>query len=322
MKAEEITKAAIIGAGTMGAGMGLCFAQAGYRVVLYDVSDGQLALAERRIRNSQEVLVRESVITPLQAAEARARVSFTEDLSQALAQSDFVLEAAPENLELKHDLYRRMDAACPPEVVLASNTSGLSITRIASVCRHPQRVGGMHWVNPPELVPLVEVIQGEQTSEETLNLIYALAQKLGKVPTLIRKDVPGFGLNRLQFAVLREALHLVENGVLSPEDVDKTMKCGLGFRYSWLGPLETADLGGLDVFHSVSSYLFGELSAAQRPSEWFGNLVAQGKLGIKAGRGFYEYAAKDRDEILRKRDTYFVRQWKLIREVAAGKTKE
>ena len=315
MKIDEIKKTAMIGAGTMGSGMGMCFAQAGYDVILYDITNEQLNRALKRIDNSQEVLIKEGIIESSKAEEARDRISVTTDLNKALDDVQFALEAVPENLELKQQLYKDLEAGCRPETILATNTSGLSITEIASVCTHPGRIGGMHWVNPPELVPLVEVIRGEKTSDETINLIYDLALTLGKMPVRINKEAPGIGLNRLQFAVLREAFHMIAEGIVSAEDLDRIMKCGLGFRYPWIGPIETADLGGLDVFYNISSYLFKELSNAEKPPESFKDLIEQGHLGIKTGRGFYEYAEEARDEILRKRDLYFIRQWKLINEV-------
>jgi 3-hydroxybutyryl-CoA dehydrogenase len=312
MKLDDIRKTAIIGAGTMGAGIGLCFAQAGLDVMLFDIMVEQLNAAMERIKNSQEALIREAVITDAAAVEALRRVGLATDLKTALEGVQFVLEAVPEDLDLKHRVFKEVECLCSPDTILATNTSGLSITNIASACDHPERIVGFHWVNPPELVPLVEVIRGENTSSETANLIYALAEKLGKKPVMIRREAPGIGLNRLQFAVLREAFHMVETGVVSPDDLDRIMKYGLGFRYSWLGPLETADLGGLDVFHSIAGYLFKELSAAQGPPESLNRLVENNHLGIKTGRGFYEYEEGSRDEILRRRDLYFVRQWKLI----------
>jgi len=315
MNVDEIKKTAMIGAGTMGSGMGLCFAQAGYDVILYDITTEHLNKALERIDNSQEVLIKESVIDSSLAEKAKDRISVTTDLDKALEDVQFVLEAVPENLELKQQLYRDLEALTGPETILATNTSGLSITEIASVCAYPGRIGGMHWVNPPELVPLVEVIRGEKTTDDTVNLIYDLAIKLGKMPVRINKEAPGIGLNRLQFAVLRESFHMIAEGIVSAEDLDRIMKYGLGFRYPWIGPLETADLGGLDVFYNISSYLFNELNNAEKPPESFKDLIETGHLGIKTGRGFYEYAADARDEILRKRDLYFIRQWKLINEV-------
>jgi 3-hydroxybutyryl-CoA dehydrogenase len=312
---EDVRRTTMIGAGTMGAGMGLCFAQAGYEVVLYDVKDEQLEWARERISNSQKVLVAEELVTIEDAQAAWDRIAATTDLAQALDGVEYVLEAAPESLELKQDLFQEMETLCPPDTILATNTSGLSITEIASVCRHPERVGGMHWANPAEIVPLVEVIRGAETSDNTIDVIYRVTEKLGKVPVRVNKDVPGFASNRLQFAVLREALYLVQEGIVSPEDVDRTLKNGVGFRYPWLGPLETADLGGLDTFHSVAQYLLPALSTMQSTPDFFDELVEEGKLGIKTGEGFYDYQSISRDEVLRKRDLYFIRQLKLIREI-------
>ncbi|NLF10715.1 MAG: 3-hydroxyacyl-CoA dehydrogenase family protein [Anaerolineaceae bacterium] len=312
---EDIRRMAMIGAGTMGAGMALCYAQAGYEVALYDVRPEQLEWAQGRIKNSQAVFIEEGLIEAGAAREARERIEITPDLAVALKGVQFVLEAAPEKLDLKQALFREIEDLCPADTILATNTSGLSITSIARACRHPERVGGQHWANPAEIVPLVEVIRGEQTSDETAETIYQVTEKLGKVPVMVKKDVPGFASNRLQYAVLREALHLVAEGVVSVEDVDRTLKNGVGFRYPWLGPLETADLGGLDVFHSVGQYLLPALSAMQTTPEFFDRLIEEGKLGIKTGAGFYDYQDADRDQILRKRDLYFIRQLKLRREV-------
>jgi 3-hydroxybutyryl-CoA dehydrogenase len=312
---DEIRRATMIGAGTMGSGMGLCFSQAGYDVTLYDVEAEQLDRALRRIANSQAVFVQEGLITDQEAQAARERISATNDLEVALAHVDYVLEAAPEDLALKQDLFQTMEELVSPEVILATNTSGLSITEIASVCDVPERVGGMHWANPPEIVPLVEVIRGQRTSDHTVDLIYRVAEKLGKVPVMVKKDVPGFASNRLQFALLREALHLVAAGVVSPEGVDRTLKNGVGFRYPWLGPLETADLGGLDVFHSVAQYLLPALSNMTSTPDFFDDLVEEGKLGIKSGEGFYDYETVSREETLRQRDLYFIRQLKLLRDM-------
>ena len=151
-----------------------------------------------------------------------------------------------------------------------------------------------------------------------MDVIYRVTEKLGKTPVVVNKDIPGFVSNRLQYAVFREALHLVETGVVSAEDVDRTLKCGVGFRYPWLGPLETADLGGLDVFHGISQYLFKELSNMTLPPNFLMTLFGEGKLGIKTGQGFYDYQGVSREEVLRKRDLYFIRQLKLIREVKAS----
>jgi len=315
MRLGDISRVAIIGAGTMGAGMGLCFAHAGYDVILQDIFDDQIAKALDRIEKSHKVFIEENIFSEESAKAATEKISVTGSLEEALGGVQFVLEAIPEDLKLKQAFFSKMEAFCATDTILATNTSGLSIASIASVCIRPERVAGMHWVNPPELVPLVEVIRGEKTADETVDLIFGIAEKLGKMPIIIQKEMPGFAMNRLQFAALREALHLVEAGVLTPEDADKAMSYGVGFRYPWLGPLRTADLGGLDVFHSVASYLFRDLNAMDTPPESLNRLVEDGKLGIKTGKGFYDYEKESSEEILRKRDLYFLRQWKLIRDI-------
>lgn len=315
MKFEDIQRVAMIGAGTMGAGMAMCYAQAGYQVAMYSQSSAGLERAWARIRNSQAVFVQEGLISTDEAGAARERIAATTRLEESLEGAQFVLESVPEDLPLKQKLFQRMEDFCPADTILASNTSGLSITAIASVCRHPERVGGQHWTNPAEIVPLVEVIRGAKTLDNTVDLIFRVAERLGKVPVVIQKDIPGFASNRLQYALLREALYLVEEGILSPEDVDRVLRGGVGFRYPWLGPLQTVDLGGLDVFHTISGYLFKELSTMQEPPAFFDRLAAEGKHGLKSGEGFYKYQAGARDEILRRRDLYFIRQLKLLREL-------
>jgi 3-hydroxybutyryl-CoA dehydrogenase len=315
MKFDDIRNIAMIGSGTMGAGMSWCFAQAGYNVKLYDVNPQQLERACTRIETIQKLFVQEDWISVEAALAARKRIATTTNMEESLTGVQYVLEAAPERLPLKQQLFVKFEECCPVDAILTTNTSGLRITDIASVCQHPERVGGMHWANPPEIVPLVEIIRGERTSDTTVDAIFKVSETLGKMPVVVNKDIPGFVSNRLQYAVLREALHLVETGVVSAQDVDRTLKCGVGFRYPWLGPLETVDLGGVDVFYGISQYLLKELSNMSAPPEFFGKLVQEGKLGIKSGQGFYDYGRVSREEVLRKRDLYFIRQLKLIREV-------
>jgi len=315
MKLDDINKIAIIGAGTMGSGIALSFAQAGYEVILYDTNTEQFDYAQKRVANSLNVLVREGVIESSLAESTRNHISIATDFQKSLEGAQFVIETVPENLELKQQVFRELELFCKSEQILASNTSGLSITAIASACTHAERIAGMHWVNPAEFTPLVEVIRGEKSSNETVDLIFDLAQKIGKIPVRIKKESPGIGLNRLQFAVLRESFHMISEGIVSTEDLDRIMKFGLGFRYPWIGPLETADLGGLDVFYEISSYLFKELSNDEMPPKSLKKLIDQNHLGFKTGHGFYKYSDEDRDEIIRKRDLYFIRQWELINEV-------
>jgi 3-hydroxybutyryl-CoA dehydrogenase len=320
MNLKRIRKIGVVGAGTMGAGIGLCCARAGYEVALFSKSRAGLERAMCHVQRSLDLLVRDGGLSPKAAEAALRRIRTTTRLKQAVAGAQFVIESVPEQLKLKQDLFRKLDTLCAPDAILATNTSGLSITAIASACARPQRVVGLHWVNPAEFVPLVEVIPGKETSKAAVNVAYQLAERLGKMPVVIQKELPGFASNRLQFALLREALHLVAEGVVSAQDVDRVLKGGVGFRYPWLGPLETADLGGLDVFHAIAAYLFKELSAAAEPPEFFSAMARAGKLGLKTGAGFYEYAEGDRERLLNARDRFFVRQLRTLSEVRDGQS--
>lgn len=315
MKIELVRTIAVIGAGTMGAGISLCVAAAGFDVHLYDISNRQLDNARARIRSCQEVLIQEGILSEADAQKSRARIGYHTDMAGAVADAQFIIEAVPEELELKRKVFRQIEQACPDDAIRVTNTSGLSVSEITRESTRPERTAGMHWVNPPELVPLVEIIRGEQSSNETIDLIYRLAEKLGKKPVLIQKEVPGIGLNRLQFALFREAVAMVEDGVVSEEDVDRIMCYGLGFRYPWIGPLKTADLGGLDVFYEISKYLFEHLSDAKTPSPLLADLVSGGHMGVKTGQGFYDYGQDAAARMLARRDRSFVRQYRLMQEI-------
>jgi 3-hydroxybutyryl-CoA dehydrogenase len=311
---DDVKRVAVIGAGTMGAGIALSFAVGGFDVALYDVNSRQIDLGLQRIDKSLSLFTAEGLVEAGQADLAKRRIVSATDFVQTLRGVQFVIEVVPEDLGLKQKLWVELEKGVSAEVVLTSNTSGLSITAIASVCKNQERAAGMHWFNPPELVPLVEVTKGQKTAQATANLVHGLAKRLGKTPIMVKKDIPGFVGNRLQYALLREALHIVETGAASPQDVDTAVKAGIGFRWSWLGPLETADLGGLDIFHAVSNYLFKDLADDKKPQAFFTELIKSGSLGVKNGSGFYTYTPQDKDKILSRRDRYFARQQLLIAE--------
>ena len=317
MKIEQVRTVAVIGTGTMGAGFSLCFAQVGFDVHVFDISAGQLENARTRIRSCQQVLITEGVLSEEDAQKTRERIKYFTDLGEAVVDAQYIMEAVPENLELKRKVFKQIDEACQEDAVRVTTTSGLSVSAVTKDSRRPELTAGMHWVNPPELVPLVEIIRGEKTSPETIDLIYKITEKLEKKPVLIQKEVPGIGLNRLQFALFREAVAMVEEGVVSAEDIDRIMCYGLGFRFPWIGPLKTADLGGLDVFLDISSYLFKYLNDAKAPSQSLKDLVAQGHLGVKSGQGFYDYQGKTAAQILSRRDRSFIRQWRLMQDIEA-----
>ncbi len=302
MDASDISKVLIVGAGTMGAVIAGAFARAGCTVGLTDVSDDVIERGLARMDETHRVLVSAGVITAEEVVSARDRIRATVDLDGTCEAVDLVVEAVSEDLGLKRELFGRLDGLCPPQTVFATNTSGLSISQIAEATKRPAQVAGLHFWNPPHIVPLVEVTRGAATSDATAELLMAVCRRLGKRPILVRHDVPGFVGNRLQFAVVREALHILSEGIASAEDIDTAMTAGPGLRYGLIGPLQTADLGGLDIFLAISRYLFQELNSSYEAPEVLARLVEEGKLGAKTGEGFYPYSEEDLGKIVERRD--------------------
>lgn len=277
---DTIKTVAVAGAGTMGALIAQTFAAHGYEVTLWNRSAAGLERGRSIISENLEAAV--------EAEQAAARIRMTTD-PECFRSADFVLESIAENLEVKQTFYRQLEPLLKPSCLVSTNTSGLSITALSKAFAAPERFCGMHWINPANLIPVIEVISGEETASNTADAVYVLAEALGKKPIHV-KDVPGFALNRLQFAILREALHMVETGAASMEDVDKAVKYGLGLRYACIGPFETADLGGLDIFCGISEYLFADLADDKEPQELLRRKKAEGKLGLKSGEGFFDYS--------------------------------
>ena len=285
MAIEDIKKIGVVGAGTMGAGVAQICAEFGYTVILYNRSTAGMQRAVERLQ-SHVTVTPIPIETETNAAETK--IYTTHDLT-ALAEADLISESIAENLEIKQDIFRKLDEICDSNTLFTTNTSGLSISQIATAVSHPERFAGVHFFNPPEIVPAVEVIKGAETSDATCEVLIDLLKLMKKQPILVQKDVPGFVASRLQFAVVREALHLVEEGIASPADIDAVMKHGLGLRWALLGPLEIADLGGLDIFNTVGSYVAKSMSNATDSPKVLQDLVAAGKLGAKTGSGFYDY---------------------------------
>jgi len=312
VNASDISTVAVIGAGTMGAGIAGEFARAGCRVRLNDMNEELLERGMGIVLSAQDALVQEELISRRSVAAAMKRIETKTDLAAACDRVELLVEAVPEDLALKKKMFVEFDTLCPKTAILATNTSGLSITKIAAATKRPTRVVGMHFWNPPHVIPLVEVTKGESTSDTTARRLVALCRRIGKKPILVRHDVPGFVGNRLQFAVLREALHILSEGIASAEDIDTAMTAGPGLRWGVIGPLRTADLGGLDVFSAISKYLFRELNSKVRPPAALTDLVDKGKLGAKSGAGFYKYPPEEKERILRRRDSLLLRMLKLI----------
>lgn len=302
MNPPEVSIAAVIGAGTMGAGIAGELARTGCLVRLLDADPAALDQGMARLESGLTALVTAGLLPAEEAEAARSRVEPVADLARACAGVQLLVEAVREDLTTKERLFAEFDRLCPADAILASNTSGLSITRIAAATRRPALVAGLHFWNPPHIIPLVEVTKGEQTAEETAERLLALARRMGKRPIRVQHDIPGFVGNRLQFAVVREALHLLAAGIASADDIDTAMTAGPGLRYGLLGPLRTADLAGLDVFLAISRYLFAELSNATEPPALLTELVEAGRLGAKTGQGFYEYGDDELQRQIARRD--------------------
>ena len=290
MKVEDIKRVAIIGFGTMGSGIAQVVAQAGYEVIARDVADDLLKRGLELIKSGPfglEKAVERGKITREQAEATLSRIKVTTDLAAAVKDADFVIEAAFENLDLKKKIFREVDELAPPHAVIASNTSTLSITALASATKRPEKVAGMHFFNPAQVMRLVEVVRGLQTSDETVEVVKGFAQKLGKTPIIVNKDVPGFVANRIGFAAILEAIRLYEEGVASAQDIDTAMKLG----YNWpMGPLELADLIGLDVLLDANESIYAETRDQKyNPPVILRQMVRAGWLGRKTKRGFYTY---------------------------------
>jgi len=305
MRASELKVIGVIGAGIMGSGIAERFAEAGCEVIVWSRSEATLQNCLRRITLNQKTLVEAGLLRESEAEEARRRLRFTRDLNDC-APAQFVSENVVEDPEVKQELFARLEDIVAPEVVLTTNTSGIPITICQARCRRPERVVGMHWWNPPHIMPLVEIIKGEKTGEEAARFAYEVARWLDKVPIMVKKDVPGFVGNRMQLAVMREAFWLLENGVASAEDIDAAVQYGFGFRYPSLGPLRTADFAGLDTALRVAANLFPSISDAKEPPEILKRLVEQGRLGAKTGGGIYEYAEGEVEAIIAERDRQFL----------------
>jgi 3-hydroxybutyryl-CoA dehydrogenase len=283
---REIKKLTVIGAGTMGHGIAHVAAASGIDAVLHDVSPEKIEMGLAAVHANLAKGIEKGKVTPAQKVTVLQRLHGGPDLAEAVADADVVVEAVPEILELKQKIFADVDALAGPQVLLASNTSSLPITRIAEATSRPERVLGLHFFNPVHLMPLLEVVRGEQTSGEALALALVLSEALGK-EAIVVKDSPGFASSRLGLVLGLEAMRMLEQDVASAEDIDKAMT--LGYRHP-MGPLRLTDLVGLDVRLAIADHLHGELgSEAFRPPEILRRLVAEGRLGKKSGRGFYEW---------------------------------
>jgi 3-hydroxyacyl-CoA dehydrogenase len=286
-----IAKAAIIGTGTMGPGMGAVLERAGVDVALYDVSEEQLEKAQPGVELARSVLDRLGGNGDGAGDRGGAALRFESDLTAALDGVDMVVEAVPEKLELKQQVFAEFEQHVSPEAILASNTSGIPITKIAEGLEHPERVIGTHWSNPPHLIPMIEIIPGERTSQEVTAATQELVRQIGYFPCTLKKEVPGFVENRVLYAIMRECLALVDEGVVDAEELDLNVKWGIGYKLAVVPPMALLDMAGLDIYNAVASYLNQDLSDEKGVSSTITERVDKGKLGIKTGGGLFDYDA-------------------------------
>lgn len=278
---------AVLGAGVMGHGIAQVAASSGYELMLYDVDGGALELGMEKLRANLDKGVEKGKIRQEDREEALGRVHGTVDLDEAVSDSGLVIEAAPERMDLKKEIFAALGEKAPADAVLATNTSSLSVTEIASATSSPGRVLGMHFFNPPYALKLLEIVLGDQTSRETLALALQVAERMGRKVITV-KDVPGFATSRLGIALGLEAIRMLEQGVATAEDIDTAMV--EGYRHP-MGPLRLTDLVGLDVRLAIAEYLHKELGEEQfEPPALLRKLVAEGKLGKKTGQGFYTWS--------------------------------
>ncbi len=285
----EVSLLVVVGAGTMGHGIAQVAAMAGYDTVLTDARPEVLSGALERIKANLAGGVERGKLAAHDADAAAARISLSPDLDGAVRTADLVIEAIVEDLDVKRELFARLDRLTPSTTVLATNTSSLSVARIAAGTKHPDRVLGMHFFNPAHIMKLVEVVVHEGTAPETVELVRAIVERMGKQPIVVR-DSPGFASSRLGVVLGLEAMRMVEDNVATPEDIDRAMELGYGHP---MGPLKVSDLVGLDVRLAIAEYLHRELKADHyAPPEILRHKVAQGELGKKSGKGFYEWPNK------------------------------
>jgi 3-hydroxybutyryl-CoA dehydrogenase len=284
----KLTVVGVIGTGLMGVGIATQCALHGLRTIVHDVDPARLAGVNGKAQAVLDELIDAGRIDAAAREAALARIETSAQLD-VMAHAQFVFEAVPEVLDLKHRLYAQLDAVLAPDAILASNTSGFEPDKLAQALSAPQRFVIAHFWNPPHMIPLVEVVPGSATTPDVTARTETLMREIGMEPVVLAKAIPGFVGNRLQFAVLREALNIVRSGAASPEVVDRVMKASLGRRWSIVGPLESADMGGLDTFVDIASHLMPELAKDEGVIDLLREQVDAGRVGVRSGAGFYEW---------------------------------
>ena len=314
MELAEIKKIAIYGAGTMGPGLAQVFAAAGYDVAMYSRRAETLQRAMSVLRANLDTFVEEGLLSPDQVPAIVARVKTTQSVEEAARDADFVIETIVEKLDAKKALYEELDSICPQRAVITSNTSYLNIYEVMPARRLPQAVIA-HWFAPPHIVPLVEVVKGEQTREQTVELVVALLRKVDRVPVIMEKFVPGFCVNRFLRIIGREVFFLLDNGYMKPDQLDLAVKASIIPRAMVLGFVQRYDFTGLDLsYGNLQNPDFIEPPIDNNPRS-LRELVEQGHLGVKTGKGFFDYSDRPLEEVLRERDKRLIKVFQCVKDL-------
>lgn len=298
----------------MGHSLAQAFAQEGYSVWLSDIREEVLLLARKLIASNLQTMVETGLLDRSRPAQVLHRIQTTKKIEDAGRNADFVIEAISEDEAAKKDLFRTLDTICPPGAILASNTSYLDIFKFVETNR-PDKVLITHWFAPPHIVPLVEIVRGPETSQETVDRVKALLIDVGKKPLVISKFLPGFIANRLQSALSNEVLHLLDDGYATPEDIDVATKASFGLRIPILGLVKRMDYAGLDLAQKILSNAVYEPPPRRTRSKTLDQLVSRGKLGVKTGGGYYEYGDHSTEEIMKERDVKLIKLREFLKEM-------
>ncbi|MFY0804325.1 3-hydroxyacyl-CoA dehydrogenase family protein [Peribacillus frigoritolerans] len=309
-----IKKIAIIGSGVMGSGIAQSFAVSGYYVTINDIKEELLNHAQNRISENLSLLMEEGALTDREKQGALANITYSVDLEGAVRDADFIIEAIPEVIELKLNLYQQLEEIIKPDAIVASNTSTFPISQLMEKASFAERMVITHFFNPGHLVPLVEIVQHDETKPEIVNTTMDLMRKIGKSPILLKKEIAGFIANRLQTALMREAFYLLKDGVADAEDIDTAITAGPGFRWAFTGPIEIADFGGLDTWQRVFDNVSPVLDQSKEAPDLIRDLVAEGKLGTKSGEGIFTYEESTVSQKINERDRNFIKLGKLKME--------
>lgn len=302
----EFKRAAVIGTGMMGPGIAASLAIGGLEATIVSRNKEGAEKGLAAARWGLGVLEEAGLLGPDEMGPALGRLSASDSLEEAAAGADLVIESAPERMDLKRELFSLLDRVTRAEAVLASNTSGLSITAIAEGCRHKARVLTMHYWNPPHLMPLVEIVLGEESSRELVEPLKALLRACGKAPVVVKKDRPGQLGNRLQMALFREAVHIVAEGIADAEDVDRAASLGFGLRLPAYGILEHIDMVGLELARAVCDYAAQDLNSERRAPALFDEKIARGEKGAATGKGFYDWQERCASDVKKRRDEFVI----------------